>query len=220
MMAEKADMTRTKRPGRREQRRSQHQDLSRNQLLDAAEEVFGRRGFYETTLKEVADLAEFSVGSVYSFFESKEDLYLNVFVRRGEEYIPAMAAVVEEGGTPLERLHRLLDFEVEYFRSFPNFARLYLRAGRNGLPPSDSSLDEVLAENFRTAMVLQARVISDGQAEGSLRAGDPEVLARLFSGLVAAFQSADPAVMDTGVGAGKGLPLAALHEIVERAFCS
>ena len=53
---------------RREQRRLQHQDLSRNQLLDAAEEVFGRKGFHETTLKEVAELAEFSVGSVYSFF--------------------------------------------------------------------------------------------------------------------------------------------------------
>ena len=47
---------------RREQRRLQHQDLSRGQLLDAAEEVFGRKGFHEATLKEVAELAEFSVG--------------------------------------------------------------------------------------------------------------------------------------------------------------
>ena len=92
--------TRTTEASRREQRRSQHQDLSRSQLLDAAEEVFGRKGFHETTLKEVAELAEFSVGSVYSFFENKEDLYVSVFVRRGDEYMPALRAVVASGDAP------------------------------------------------------------------------------------------------------------------------
>src|SRR5215472_6359214 len=91
---------------RREQRRVQHQDLSRAQLLDAAEEVFGHKGFHETTLKEVAELAEFSVGSVYSFFENKEDLYVSVFVRRGDEYMPALRQVFAEGGGPEEQLHR------------------------------------------------------------------------------------------------------------------
>src|SRR5829696_10242602 len=85
---------------RREQRRLQHQDLSRNQLLDAAEEVFGRKGFHETTLKEVAELAEFSVGSVYSFFESKDDLFRQIFVRRGEQFIPEMEQALSGGGTP------------------------------------------------------------------------------------------------------------------------
>jgi AcrR family transcriptional regulator len=93
---------------RKAQRRARQHDLSRSQLLDAAEELFGQRGYYETTLKEVAELAEFSVGSVYSFFADKEDLYLQVFLRRGEEFIPAMQAVVEEGGSPLEQLHRLV----------------------------------------------------------------------------------------------------------------
>jgi AcrR family transcriptional regulator len=86
---------------RREQRRLQHQDLSRAQLLDAAEEVFGAKGFHETTLKEVAELAEFSVGSVYSFFQNKDDLFLNVFLRRGAEFLPGMdAAAGDCGGAP------------------------------------------------------------------------------------------------------------------------
>src|SRR6478736_5642090 len=85
-------------PSRREQRRQQHQALSRLQLLDAAEDVFGRKGFYDTTLKEIADLAEFSVGSVYSFFENKDDLFLSVFLRRGAEMLPGMQAIVDQGG--------------------------------------------------------------------------------------------------------------------------
>ena len=87
----------TEAASRREQRRLLHQDLSRSQLLDAAEEVFGAKGFHDTTLKEIADLAEFSVGSVYSFFENKDDLFLNVFLRRGTEMLPGMKAVVDGG---------------------------------------------------------------------------------------------------------------------------
>jgi AcrR family transcriptional regulator len=204
---------------RKAERRARHHDLSREQLLDAAEELFGRRGFYETTLKEVAELAEFSVGSVYSFFEDKEDLYLQVFLRRGEEFLPAMRAVVEEGGTPIEQLHRLVAFEVRYFREHPHFGRLYLRSVKVGTaPPTVASVDEALTANFDTAMELQAGIFARGQAEGSIRHGDPEVLAHLFSGLVAAFQSVDPAVTEADSTAGELLPLEDLQSIIERAF--
>src|SRR5687768_7426812 len=106
----------TQAASRREQRRLLHQDLSRTQLLDAAEEVFGAKGFHDTTLKEVAELAEFSVGSVYSFFENKDDLFLNVFLRRGAEFLPGMEAVVNGPGTPLETLHALVDYQIGFFR--------------------------------------------------------------------------------------------------------
>src|SRR3954468_428048 len=97
---------------RREERRLRQQDISRGQLLDAAEEVFGRKGFHDTTLKEIADLAEFSVGSVYSFFESKDDLFHQIFIRRGEEFMPRLRALVSSGVAPLQQLHDLVDFEV------------------------------------------------------------------------------------------------------------
>ena len=123
-----APMARTAPPdelSRREQRRLQHQDLSRAQLLDAAEEVFGRKGFHETTLKEVAELAEFSVGSVYSFFESKDDLFRQIFVRRGEEFMPGLRRLLdgETEADPVMQLHLLVDFEVGFFRARPHFGR-------------------------------------------------------------------------------------------------
>jgi len=188
-------------------------------LLDAAEEVFGRRGFHETTLRDVAELAEFSVGSVYSFFENKEDLYLHVFLRRGEEYLPAMRAAVEEGGDALGQLHRLVDFEVGFFRQHPHFGRLYLRSARAGVPPaSESSVDRALVERFEEAMAIHSEVFARGQREGVLCDGDPEVLARLLSGLVSAFHSVDALVLGAGSTAAEQFPLASLHEMVDGAF--
>jgi AcrR family transcriptional regulator len=203
----------------REQRRLHHQDLSRTQLLDAAEEVFSRKGFHDTTLKEVAELAEFSVGSVYSFFTNKDDLFRQIFVRRGDEFMDGLAGVLgDETTSPLVVLHRLVDFEVGFFRQQPNFGRLYLHYSSAIMLTTERDVDAYIADNYDEAMRLQARLIERGQAAGELRTGDPQVLARLFSGIVSAYQALDPAVMSDDPAATERLPLAELHEVVEAAF--
>src|SRR4051794_41186443 len=181
---------------RREQRRRRHQSFSRDQFLDAAEEIFGRKGYHETTLKEVAELAEFSVGSVYSFFESKDDLFRQIFLRRGEEFMPEIREVLSGAGDdPLDVLHRLVDFEVEWFRRHRHFGRLYLRNSSATLQPTEGTEDAVVTDRYYESMKLQTELIRRGQEAGAFRTGDPEALARMFSGIVSTFQSLDPAVM-------------------------
>src|SRR5436189_1157069 len=166
---------------RREERRLLQQDMSRQHLLDAAEEVFGRKGFHETTLKEIAELAEFSVGSVYSFFESKDDLFRQIFERRGAEFMPGLSdALGDPKGDPTDQLHALVDFEVGFFREHPQFGRLYLRYSSAITLSPDRELDMVVEERYEEAMGLQAGMFRRGQRAGTLRKGDAEVLARLF----------------------------------------
>ncbi len=209
----------TKAPSRREERRLLQQGFSRSQLLDAAEDVFGRKGFHETTLKEVAELAEFSVGSVYSFFESKDDLFRQIFVRRGEEFMPAIHAILDDTAIdPVEQLHQLIDFEIGFFRTNPRFGRLYLRYSNATMLSADREIDVVMRERYEEAMRLQAELMRRGQRAGAFRGGDPEVLARLFSGLVSAYQALDPAVVSDEPDAGERLSLTELHDIVESTF--
>lgn len=203
---------------RREQRRDQHQALSRLQLLDAAEEVFGRKGFHETTLKEVAELAEFSVGSVYSFFENKDDLFRQIFVRRGEEFMPMMRNLLDSNRTPLEQLHDLVDFEIGYFRLHPRFGRLFLRFSSATLQSADRRADDLMMANYDESMRLQADLFSRGQRDNHFGAGDSWVLARLLSGLVSAYQSLDPVVMSDELNQDEKLSLEEFHAIVGRTF--
>lgn len=62
------------RPSTREETRAQ----TRAALLDAAEERFLLNGYQGTSLEEIAEAAGYSKGAVYSNFESKEDLFLEV----------------------------------------------------------------------------------------------------------------------------------------------
>jgi TetR/AcrR family transcriptional regulator len=205
---------------RREQRRLEHHDLSRGQLLDAAEEVFGRKGFHETTLKEVAELAGFSVGSVYSFFENKDDLFRQIFLRRGEEFEVGMAEVFgDDEAAPLDQLHRLVDFQIGFFRTNPHFGRVYLRYSSIALLAArNDQVDEAVQRRYEAAMAQQADLFQRGQKAGVLIDGDPIVLSRLFSGLIASFQSVDPHVISDDGPSDDHLPLPEFHALVERAF--
>ena len=197
-------------PGPKEQRRAQHRELSRVQILDAAEEVFARKGFHDATVKEIATAAEFSVGGVYSFFADKDDVFVQIYLRRGAEFMDGMRALLAEQRTPRETLHQLADYQVQFFREHANFGRLYLRGSGATLGELLNKTDHAVVENYTEAMNLQTKLFRDGQDAGELRDGDPEVLSLMFSGIVSSYQTAD--VTD------ERMTLAELHEILDGAF--
>ena len=61
-----------------EARRERRAAARRNQILDAAVEVFAEKGFARATTKEIADRADVSEGTIYNYFESKLELLLGL----------------------------------------------------------------------------------------------------------------------------------------------
>ena len=50
-------------------------DLRRQEILAAAIKVFGKKGFAATCVGDVADAAKIAKGTVYLYFDSKEEIY-------------------------------------------------------------------------------------------------------------------------------------------------
>ena len=86
----------------------------------------------------------------------------------------------------------LIDFQIGFFRRLRPFGRLLLRYGNASLLSDPNELDAVIADNVAESMGLQSALFAAGQTTGEFRAGDATVLAHLFSGLMAAYQSVDP----------------------------
>jgi AcrR family transcriptional regulator len=202
--------------GPKEQRRLQALEVNREHLLDAAEEVFGEKGFPDATIKEIAERAEFSVGAVYGIVSGKEDLLAQTLKRRAVELLAGMDDVAAAADGGLDGLHRMADLQVDFFRRHPHFGRLWVRwAGPAGWTMAPASLEQVDTD-VEHAMATQAGLIRRGQTAGAIRRGDPDVLARIFSGIIQAYQATDPAsVGDTGA---ERLALTDLHALIEGAF--
>ena len=73
--------------------------LTRTTLVEAASEVFAERGFYGASLEEIAEVAGFTRGAIYSNFGSKEELLyavIDLFIDRQLEDFAAMEARPED----------------------------------------------------------------------------------------------------------------------------
>ena len=83
-----------------QERRREH---TRNLLLDAAKEVFARRGFEGASLEEIAEAAGYTRGAIYKHFGSKEELFLAVNKRFNEVFLETFVDSIDPG-TPIEEL--------------------------------------------------------------------------------------------------------------------
>ena len=79
-----------------------HSTDTRERILDAAERLFAERGFAGTSVREITDAAAVNLGAVNYHFQSKENLYAEVFARRVAELRQPMAAVARDVG-PIAR---------------------------------------------------------------------------------------------------------------------
>ncbi|HEY8547866.1 MAG TPA: hypothetical protein VIL36_22560, partial [Acidimicrobiales bacterium] len=148
-----------------------------------------------------------------------DELFQQIFVRRGEQFMPRLREILEDTSVdPVEQLHALIDFEIGFFREHPQFGRLYLRYSSVHMLAADRAIDVAIASRYEEAMQLQASLIRRGQEAGVFRPGDPDVLSRLFSGLMAAYQATDPKVVGDDPDAEGGLALTELHDLVAAAF--
>jgi AcrR family transcriptional regulator len=82
--------------------RQEKNAVTQRRLLDAAREVFGRRGYGNASLEEIAEEAGFSRGALYHHFESKEALFLALLDERLTERVNEIERVFEEGETTKE----------------------------------------------------------------------------------------------------------------------
>ncbi len=72
---------------RRRPNRAEKREANKTQILGAAREVFGRRGYHGATIEEIADEAGLSNGAIYYNFGSKQELFLALLEERIDERV-------------------------------------------------------------------------------------------------------------------------------------
>jgi AcrR family transcriptional regulator len=101
---------------------------SRDKILDAAEQLFAKRGYAGIGLSELAEVVGLGKSSLFHHFKNKAQLYAAVTTRiltRIEEHLVRSLA---RGGDPVARLERWLDELVDLLAANPTYARVLLRS--------------------------------------------------------------------------------------------
>lgn len=79
--------------------REQRVEHTRTLLIEAAEEVFARKGFGAASLDDIAEVAGYTKGAIYKHFSTKEDLFLAVGDKYWRRYFEAFSELLSSAET-------------------------------------------------------------------------------------------------------------------------
>src|SRR3989442_15821280 len=94
----------------------------RERILEAAVKIFADKGFYNAKVSQIARVAGVADGTIYLYFKSKDDLLISIFEDRMEQVNRNVRAALDEEGTPLEKLRRLVHLHLELVEKNPHLA--------------------------------------------------------------------------------------------------
>jgi len=98
-----------------------------NEILRVAAQVLSEKGYYNTSLEEIAERLDLAKASLYHYFDSKEALLTASLGSVAEEAIRRLTAIAEEAGPAPDRLRRLIIEQLQMITvEFPELSRLFL----------------------------------------------------------------------------------------------
>lgn len=164
----------------------------RQQIVDAAKELFTQNGYAATRISDICDRAGIAKGLFYWYFDTKRDVFVEVATHMRRRLRTAQSDAFTPGADPLTHICEGAAATVHFVAEFANFFELIDVEGtdpsiRTALDErSDVYLDDVLA------------LIRAGQEQGLIDDRDPYLLA---NGVLAAVSSVSDATRTNGVDA-------------------
>jgi AcrR family transcriptional regulator len=147
------------------------------EILFAAARLFAERGFAGTSTRAIAEAAGLRQPSLFHWFPSKEAILETLLERTLAPSLAFAEALALEGGSPSERLRRLLRFDVRHLCAYP-------------FDPAILLAPEARQPRFRRFWARRARLlghvralVAEGVRAGELAAADPDVAAQAIVGM-------------------------------------
>ncbi len=150
------------------ERRARERAQRRRDILDAARQEFFERGFHRPTVDDVAARAEVSKGTVYLYFESKEEILAHLLLEGLDLLLEQM---VDDGpssaSSPEPALRRLAGVYLHFCQSYPNYFRLIAAFDRGRFEESISrELYQQVLDKSIEGLGLLAQTIEMGMESG------------------------------------------------------
>lgn len=175
------DVTRARRrPATSDQEKSQRRD----EIIAAAKKVFVRNGFHATTIADIAKEADLAYGSVYWYFDSKDDLFRKLIAVEEYGLRTHVAVALAKSGTQFgyaeAPFRASLRATFEFFDANPATAKLLFRDAY----AMDSRFDKQLGSVYERFIDDIESLIAAAQDRGDVVAAPARLVAYMLTALI------------------------------------
>lgn len=145
---------------------------TRDRILAVARDLFTSRGYDAVSVRDIVTAAQVNLGAITYHFGSKEALYHAAIASIAEPFAAKLAEIAARPGAPLDRIEAIVRAALSHLLDNPGAPIILLRelASDRPLPPPMATL---MRQNIGAA----SSIIVEGQRDGSIRPGDPRLLA-------------------------------------------
>lgn len=140
-------------------------DDKRKRIMRSATRVFAKRGFYNAKIAEIARDAGVATGTIYLYFNNKDDLLISIFEEEMIPIIEAMKRELAQKKNAREKIMRLVSLHLEMVQNNPDLAQLL----EVELRQSHKFLHGYSGTKFKEYLTIIGSAFEEGQASGEFR---------------------------------------------------
>lgn len=166
------------------ERREREQMMRREMILEAAKQLFEEKGYGPTTVDEIAAQAELGKGTIYSYFKSKEEIYIALLEKVLIGLKVRVDAALQKSESAVENLHALYDVFISYHNENKGFADTLLVQTDDQLFARLGHLADGLKAKFTEWVEFVAGVLQKGIVQGEFIAMDVKKVAKIIIGII------------------------------------
>ncbi len=169
-------------------RREREKLWQRREMLNAALELFSQKGYHNVSMQEIAQQAEFAIGTLYKFFKNKEDLYKSLINEQADKFHEALTEALENGKDEIEKLRNYIQAKRTVFMENVKVIRLYFAETKGASFNVKAGLDKELRERYEQFLYSLGAVFESGMKKRVFRRiADPYWLAVSLDSICNAF---------------------------------
>ena len=136
-----------------------------HQILEAAIKVFARNGFHQSTVAQIAKVAQVADGTIYLYFKNKDDILVQFFNYKTKLVFDRFRKEVDRADSSLDKLSRLIRMHLEEFQRDRDMAIVYQVETHQNSRLAEAQIKE-MSQMYRDII---SEIVEQGQQEGTIR---------------------------------------------------
>jgi len=159
------------------ERKEREFNTRRAEILEQAEKIFSSKGYHNVTVAEIANASGFAIGSLYQFFEGKENLYTTMISEKLDLMYAEIRQKVNAAKDVADKIVTLIDVHLQFVEKNRDFCRIFLRGENDALSKMMTLLRQKLIDDYFKHITFVENLLKMGIKSGLLRSLPPHEMA-------------------------------------------
>ncbi|MBE0534956.1 MAG: TetR/AcrR family transcriptional regulator [Phycisphaerae bacterium] len=167
--------------------RKQRENLQhREEILAVAVRLFSQSGFHTVSMQDIAKESEFAVGTLYNFFQSKEQLFIELMKTGVDKFRQFLIPILESDKEEADKLSEFIQAHLDLIENNLELVRLYM--SQYGIQSSVKPMLKDISAGLEMLVAKKLeRIITTGMQKHTFRCVPPDIVALSLRATLQAF---------------------------------